>query len=128
MQSDNATEPYTERRSPLAADQHRVLSEGRRQRAAGGQRGARRARSYCRFVPPFICFIPDSLKYLVTLFLKRQCDRTLGARQPLRDRRGLRRLQLRGQRPVPIRLVPPALGVDVEVIQTPRGMFCTENH
>ena len=36
-----------------------------------------RARSHCRFVLPFIRFIPDSLTYSVPLFLKRQCDRTL---------------------------------------------------
>jgi hypothetical protein len=43
-------------------------------------RGARaRARSHCRFVPPFIHFIPNSLSYSVPLYLKRQCDRTLGA-------------------------------------------------
>ena len=38
--------------------------------------GHRRARSHCRFVPPLIHFIPDSLIYSVPLFLKRQCDRT----------------------------------------------------
>ena len=43
--------------------------------AAGGHR----ARSYCRFVLPLIHFIPGSLTYSVPLFLKRQCDRTLGA-------------------------------------------------
>ena len=37
-----------------------------------------RARSHCRFAPPLIHFIPDSLTYSVPLFLKRQCDRTLG--------------------------------------------------
>jgi hypothetical protein len=41
--------------------------------------GAGRARSHCRFVLPLMHFIPDSLTYSVTLFLKRQCDRTLGA-------------------------------------------------
>ena len=40
-------------------------------------RGRVRARSHCRFVP-LILFIPDSLTYSVSLFLKRQCDRTLG--------------------------------------------------
>jgi hypothetical protein len=44
--------------------------------AAGG--GAARARSHCRFVLPLIYLIPDSLTYSVALFLKRQCDRTLG--------------------------------------------------
>ena len=33
---------------------------------------------HCRFVLALIRFIPDSLAYLVPLFLKRQCDRTLG--------------------------------------------------
>jgi hypothetical protein len=37
-----------------------------------------RARSHCRFAPPLIHFIPESLTYSVPLFLKRQCDRTLG--------------------------------------------------
>jgi hypothetical protein len=41
--------------------------------------GAYRAQSHCRFVLPLIRFIPDLLTYLVPLFLKRQCDRTLGA-------------------------------------------------
>jgi hypothetical protein len=40
--------------------------------------GADRARSHCRLLP-LNRFIPDLLTYLVTLFLKRQCDRTLGA-------------------------------------------------
>jgi hypothetical protein len=53
----------------------------------GRGRGGPRARSHCRFVPPLIHFIPDSLTYLVPLFLKRQCDRTLG---------GLRRFGGRG--------------------------------
>jgi hypothetical protein len=30
------------------------------------------------FAIPLILFIPDSLTYSVPLFLKRQCDRTLG--------------------------------------------------
>jgi hypothetical protein len=47
--------------------------------AAAAADGALRARSHCRFVPPLIHFTPDSLTYLVPLFLKRQCDRTLGA-------------------------------------------------
>jgi hypothetical protein len=38
-----------------------------------------KARSHCRFVLlPLIHFIPESLTYSVPLFLKRQCDRTLG--------------------------------------------------
>ena len=40
--------------------------------------GKTRAWSHCRFVLPPIHFTPDSLAYSVPLFLKRQCDRTLG--------------------------------------------------
>ena len=40
--------------------------------------GEARARSHCRFVLSSIHFIPDSLTYSVPLYLKRQCDRTLG--------------------------------------------------
>jgi hypothetical protein len=40
--------------------------------------GTDRARSHCRFLPPPIHFIPDSLTYSVALFLKRQYDRTPG--------------------------------------------------
>jgi hypothetical protein len=36
------------------------------------------ARSRCRFAPPLIHSIPDSLTYSVPLFLKRKCDRTPG--------------------------------------------------
>ena len=39
--------------------------------------GAPRARSHCRFTTAH--FIPHSLTYSVPLYLKRQCDRTLGA-------------------------------------------------
>jgi hypothetical protein len=42
-------------------------------------RGAARSRSHCRFVLQRIHFVPYSLTYSVPLFLKRQCDRTLGA-------------------------------------------------
>jgi hypothetical protein len=49
--------------------------------AAGGP-GA--ARAHCRFVLPLIRFILDSLTYSVPLFLKGQCDRTLGAAAGLR--------------------------------------------
>jgi hypothetical protein len=49
-------------------------------RGAGGRAWAR---SHSRFVPPLTRFIPYSLRYSVPLFLKRQCDRTLGrAREP----------------------------------------------
>jgi fructose-1,6-bisphosphatase I len=41
-------------------------------------KGKLRARSHCRFVLSPIHFIPDLLTYSVPLFLKRQCDRTLG--------------------------------------------------
>ena len=36
--------------------------------------GDSRARSHCRFIPPLIQFIPESLAYSIHLFLKRQCD------------------------------------------------------
>ena len=42
------------------------------------RRGGLWARSHCRFVLLLIQFIPDLLTYSVPLFLKRQCDRTLG--------------------------------------------------
>ena len=46
----------------------------------GGARpgGGGRARSHCRFVLPLIHFTPDLLTYAVPVFLKRQCDQTLG--------------------------------------------------
>ena len=44
----------------------------------GGPSGGPRVWSHCRFVKPRIQFIPDSLIYSVPLFLKQQCDRTLG--------------------------------------------------
>jgi hypothetical protein len=41
--------------------------------------GDPRARSHCRFVPPpLIRFIPYAQRESVPLFLKRQCDQTLG--------------------------------------------------
>jgi hypothetical protein len=43
--------------------------------------GAARVRSHCRFAPPRIQFIQYSLRDLVPLFQKRQCDRPLGATQ-----------------------------------------------
>ena len=53
-----------------------------------GPAGEARARSLRRFVLPFIRFAPDSLAYSVALFLKQQCDRTLGGGQLRRtDRR-----------------------------------------
>ena len=48
-------------------------------------RGPTRARSHCRFGLRLIRFIPDSLRYSVPLFLKRQCDRTLGPATPLEE-------------------------------------------
>ena len=45
---------------------------------AATEHGLLRARSPRRFVLPIIHFIPDFLTYLVPLYLKRQCDRTLG--------------------------------------------------
>jgi hypothetical protein len=42
------------------------------------EQGLLRARSHCRSVLPLIRLIPDSLTYSVPLYLKRQCDRTLG--------------------------------------------------
>ena len=45
----------------------------------GGQPGGwLRARSHCYFELPLIHFMPDSLRLSVPLFLKRQCDQTLG--------------------------------------------------
>ena len=44
-----------------------------------GQRGALLGLGRIVALPPLIHFIPDSLTYSVHLFLKRQCDRTLGA-------------------------------------------------
>jgi hypothetical protein len=46
---------------------------------------AHKARSHCRFVLPFTRFIRYSLTYSVPLFLKRQCDRTLGGHAPRRE-------------------------------------------
>ena len=40
--------------------------------------GGLRVRLHCRFVLPLINCTPESLTYSVPLFLKRQCDRTLG--------------------------------------------------
>ena len=41
--------------------------------------GADRVRSHCHFAPPLIHFVADLLTCSVPLYLKRQCDRTLGA-------------------------------------------------
>jgi hypothetical protein len=46
-------------------------------------RGRLRARLHLCFVLPLIHFISDLLTYSVPLFLKRQCDRTLGGLQDL---------------------------------------------
>jgi hypothetical protein len=45
---------------------------------------AHRARSHCRFAPPVIHSILDSLTFSVPLFLKRRCGRTLGVAQARR--------------------------------------------
>jgi hypothetical protein len=56
-----------------------VLSDGGGDGGGGARFGiVARARSHCRFVPPLMHFIPDLLTYSSPLFLKRQCDRTLG--------------------------------------------------
>jgi hypothetical protein len=72
------------------------------------------ARSHCRFAPPLVLFIPDSLPYLVPRFLNRQCDRIPG----------------RGHGPRAGRLLPPGepeglarLAEDVEVILAPPCIF-----
>jgi hypothetical protein len=64
-----------------------VLRELRRRRwrLAAAQGGAARARSHRRFVIPLIQLMPESLTYSVPLFLKRQCDRTLGASREVGD-------------------------------------------
>jgi ankyrin repeat protein len=59
--------------------------------------GADRARSHCRVALPLIHFIPDSLTYSMSLFLKRQCDRTLGADPELADDDGPTPLMLAAQ-------------------------------
>ena len=61
---------------PGAPGEHEVEREAGDWRPAG--RGARRARSHGRFVRPILHFIPDFLTHSIPLFLKRQCDRTLG--------------------------------------------------
>jgi hypothetical protein len=47
-----------------------LRAAGRQPRQAGAE--------HCRFVPPLIHFLPDSLTYSVPSVLKRRCDRTLG--------------------------------------------------
>jgi ankyrin repeat protein len=54
-----------------------LLQAGANPSRADGE-GATRARSHCRFASPLIHFTPELLTYSVPLFLKRQCDRTLG--------------------------------------------------
>ena len=49
--------------------------------SAGRPRAQRRVRSQCRFVPPVIHFMPDSLRDSVPCFLKQECDRTLAHRR-----------------------------------------------
>jgi hypothetical protein len=57
----------------------RTLGAARHQPLALRHRCAPRARSHLRFALPLIRFIPDSLRESVSLFLERQCDRTLCA-------------------------------------------------
>jgi hypothetical protein len=57
------------------------LQDARGRRFRPNRPGARRARSHCRFVLLLLHVIKDLLTYSVPPFLKRQCDRTLGARQ-----------------------------------------------
>jgi hypothetical protein len=79
-----------ERRPPRGAGSASAPPATRSTAAAAPPRsrpGTRRARSRCRFAPPLIHFVRDSLTYSVPLFLKRQCDRTLGwPRSPPRQR------------------------------------------
>jgi hypothetical protein len=63
--------------SERIAGQGQSLAESREEIDALGKEAAP-GLAHCRFVLPFIHFIPDSLTYSVPLFLKRQCDRTLG--------------------------------------------------
>ena len=76
---------------PRRHDSHRRGPWARRPRRRGlRRRGGLRARSQCRFVLLPIHFIPESLTSSIPLFLKRQCDQTLGGlgrRLPLRGRR-----------------------------------------
>jgi hypothetical protein len=78
-------------RHPISSSSspHPLIAPPRGARAGGqapgggrraGAEGARRARSHCRLVAPLIHFVPVLLTYSVPLFLKRQCDRTIGAR------------------------------------------------
>ena len=64
-------------KSPAAAAPGEALQHGGRRHPAAAA-GLDRARSHCRFAPPLIHLGPDPLTYSVALFLKRQCDRTLG--------------------------------------------------
>ena len=71
--------------------------------AAEDEPGWARARSHCRFVPPLIHFIPDSLTQSVPLFLKRQCDRTLGwalRAQGIKPRESVRDELPKGELPI----------------------------
>jgi hypothetical protein len=70
----------TDRRRALseAANVLSALGEGAVVAGDAAAAGVARARSHCCFVPPLTHVIPDSLRYSVPLFLKRQCDRTLG--------------------------------------------------
>ena len=74
---ENHPLPHTNCSNPRWASLKVRRAHDRRRRR---RRGARRPRSHCRFVSPLIHFIPDSLTYSVPPLLKRQCDRTPGAR------------------------------------------------
>jgi hypothetical protein len=56
------------------------------------RQGAARAGSHCRFASPFSRLTPDPQTDSTALFLKRQCDRTLGAAGDPRRLRARRQL------------------------------------
>ena len=69
VHSDTCPRPTTGGRRPTARA---------KRTATGRAAGDGRARSHCRVVPPLTHFIPYSLTYSLSLFLKQHCDRTLG--------------------------------------------------
>jgi hypothetical protein len=78
-----------------------------------------RARSPYRFAPLVIHVIPDSLTYLVSLFLKRQCDRTLGQHSGLHlQRRRLAQHPRRGRQLGCHDAIHPAAGTTQCTIQS----------
>jgi hypothetical protein len=75
---------------------HPCIDSARRS-TASTQPGTARARLHCRVALPSIRVISEWLIYSVPLFLKRQCDRTLGTARPRRrSRAGAIRLDLSG--------------------------------